>query len=119
MKLKDVPIKKLETHPHVISLRKQINAAKLYVQQLEGDKKRSWPEGRLDAQDDGEVGISISSDVKRALVELNYSRPTQWFAIPPELAISLANSLIKNANHVLDFQAHPEDFEPDEAETEA
>lgn len=56
-----------------------------------------FPMGQLSDEDEGELKMGVARDPLDGLVHVNFGKPTAWFAMPPEGAISLAKLLLKNA----------------------
>lgn len=55
------------------------------------------PEGVLNDDDEGALRIGVAFDKKDGLVHLEFGKPVAWTAFPPEMAITLARSLLKHA----------------------
>jgi hypothetical protein len=61
-------------------------------------KTNRFPEGKLRASDEGELKFAVTS--KDKLVEIHFGTPVAWFAMPADIALQLAESLIKHANAI-------------------
>lgn len=61
---------------------------------------RKWPNGRLSADDDGELQIKVGSDNEKEVVALEFAEDAKWVAMTPQQAIGLAELLIKHARRV-------------------
>ncbi len=57
----------------------------------------TFPEGVLNDDDEGALRIGVAFDKKDGLVHLNFGKPVAWTAFPPEMAVTLARSLLKHA----------------------
>lgn len=57
----------------------------------------TFPQGVLNDDDQGALQMGIRRDKEDGLVHLEFGRPVAWLALPPELAINLARSLLKAA----------------------
>jgi hypothetical protein len=56
-----------------------------------------FPQGQLNADDEGELRFGVTRDPLDGLVHINFAKPVGWLALPPELAISFALLLLKHA----------------------
>ena len=56
-----------------------------------------YPQGVLNGDDEGELQLGVALDPLDGLVHVNFGKPVAWFALPPELAITFARSLLKHA----------------------
>lgn len=54
-----------------------------------------FPNGKLNDEDEGELAIRISTESGN--IRLDFAEPMTWFALPPEMAIDLAASIISAA----------------------
>ena len=63
-----------------------------------GDNRRSYSDGRLSKDDDGDLTISVGSDKGRVVLE--FGKPIKWLAWPPEQAIEFAKELERKARCV-------------------
>ena len=55
-----------------------------------------YPDGSLGRTDEGELTMAVSVDTY-GNVRLDFGKPVAWMAMPPALAISLAQLLLKHA----------------------
>lgn len=55
----------------------------------------SFPEGKLDASDEGELRLAVSSS--NGLVRIDFGKPTAWVAFPANQAKELAALLMQHA----------------------
>lgn len=56
----------------------------------------TFPEGKLNASDEGELRMAISSS--DGLVRIDFGKPVAWFAVPANQAKELAALLMRHAN---------------------
>lgn len=56
-----------------------------------------FPEGKLNATDEGEIQFGIAADVAANTVVLNFGTPVVWLGLTPAQAIAIADSLKANA----------------------
>lgn len=66
----------------------------------EGRAARQWPDGRLSGDDDGEIVFKVGSDPEKVLVRIEFPKPTEWLAMPPQDAIKMAQLLIQHARAI-------------------
>lgn len=57
-----------------------------------------FPKGKIKEEDEGELAFAITSHKGR--VVMDFGKPVQWLAVEPEMAVEIANSLIKYAAEV-------------------
>lgn len=65
--------------------------------QVAGRAQRSWSDGRISATDDGDLAFAIGPHPEKELVVIDFGKPVEFVAMPPQQAIDLAQSLIKHA----------------------
>lgn len=70
------------------------------MDQLKGQRKRNYPEGRLGPDDEGELTYAVGPDPEDGIVRLEFDKPVEWLGLPPQQAIELAQSLIRHARTV-------------------
>lgn len=56
-----------------------------------------FPRGKLDDSDEGELILGVAADHEAGLVRLNFGTPVAWMAMPPDVAVAFANSIIGKA----------------------
>lgn len=56
-----------------------------------------FPEGKLNATDEGEIQFGIAADVRNEKVLIDFGTPVAWLGLNPEQAIAIADSLKANA----------------------
>lgn len=57
----------------------------------------TFPQGVLNDDDQGALKIGVAFSKTDGLVHLQFGKPVAWTAFPPEMAITLARSLLKHA----------------------
>ena len=55
-----------------------------------------FPDGKLHPGDEGQLTFGVARDSK-GLIHINFGKEISWLAMPPEVAINLARSLLKHA----------------------
>lgn len=58
---------------------------------------RQYPNGKISPDDEGQLTIMVSSHVAGS-VKVTFPKPVNWFALPAELARSLAATLLHHAD---------------------
>jgi hypothetical protein len=43
-----------------------------------------FPQGKVHANDEGELVIGVAADVAHGQVVVNFGTPVAWFALPPD-----------------------------------
>lgn len=64
-----------------------------FMSQIMGDKKREWPEGRLNGEDDGVSAYAIAADPRRQVVIIRFPKPMDWIGLGINDAMALRNKL--------------------------
>lgn len=63
-------------------------------------KTNNFPEGKIDASDEGELQMGIAADTARGIVMINFGTPVAWIGLLPHSARELATKIIKAALEV-------------------
>lgn len=69
-----------------------------------------YPNGQLNDEDEGELRIGVTVDGDTVLIA--FGTALKWCAFPPETAIALAETLVKNANKILDARNSKSEDKP-------
>lgn len=69
----------------------------LFKQQRAGEARRQWPNGRLNALDEGAVAMRIQGSLKLGLVRVQFPYAIEHFSMPPQQAVDFALTLIQTA----------------------
>lgn len=80
--------------------RDQSELMKRFINQADGKMKRSYPNGRISAEDEGELVFVVSGDPDAESVRLNFGKPVHWLEMTAQDAVNLAQSLIKQARGI-------------------
>ena len=59
-----------------------------------------YPQGKVDAQDDGELRLAIAADHRHGIVRVVFGTPTTWLGLPSREARSFAAMLIEKADEL-------------------
>lgn len=57
-----------------------------------------FPDGKINADDEGELQLGVAADLETGLVHVNFGTPVAWMAMPKEHAVALANALLANTS---------------------
>ncbi len=79
---------------------KEAENMKRLLDQLEGRAKRAYPNGRLNANDDGALAFAIAADKERGLVIIDFGKPTEWIGLAPNDVSVLVEKLVEKAREV-------------------
>lgn len=71
-----------------------------FSDQVAGRAKRSWSDGRIGPHDDGDLAFAIGPHPDKELVVIDFGKPVEFIACPPQQAIELAQALIKHARAI-------------------
>jgi hypothetical protein len=78
----------------------QSELIKRFEKQLSGMQERTWGQGRISGDDDGELAFVVSSGQQPNIVRIDFGKPVEWLGLPPQEAVQLAQLLIKHARSV-------------------
>ena len=78
----------------------QQSARARFQDQVDRRARRTFSEGRIGAADDGDLAFVIGRHPDKELVVVDFGKPVEWIALPPQQAIELAQSLIKHARAI-------------------
>jgi hypothetical protein len=66
--------------------------AQRFINEIMGQSKRRWPQGRISGDDDGESAYAIAADPQNRMVRIQFSKPMIWLGLS-----------IKEAKHLRDM----------------
>ena len=75
-------------------------ARERFDDQVAGRAKRVWSDGRIGPTDDGDLAFTVGPHPEHELVLIDFGKPVTFFAMPPQLAIELAQCLIRQARAI-------------------
>lgn len=75
-------------------------AKELMLEQLLGSTRRTWPQGRLNGEDDGATAYAIAADPARKLVLIRFPKPMDWLGLSVNDAAALRNKLDEKINEL-------------------
>jgi hypothetical protein len=61
---------------------------------------RTWSQGRVAADDDGDTSIAIAADPIHKIVRIQFSKPMLWIGFDAKAARQLAAKLIEKADQL-------------------
>lgn len=73
---------------------------KRYMEQAKGEAKRAYPDGRIGAEDDGELAMVVFADLKKKTIIIDFAKPVEWIGLKPNDARGLIALLQKQLEHV-------------------
>ena len=68
--------------------------------QKDGSARRSWSNGRVGPEDDGDLAIAIGKHPKEELVMIDFGKQVSFIGMPPQQAIDLAMMIVKHAKSI-------------------
>ena len=75
-------------------------------QEQQGERyKRTFPEGRLGATDDGDITFAVAADPRKGVVVIEVPHPTTWIALPADKVDELIELLAEKAREVRGVKA--------------
>lgn len=79
---------------------RQTELMKRFIAQAEGKAKRAYSEGRINADDQGDLALAVAVDEQKKIVILSFGKPVEWIGFGPRDAVALAKMLIEKARAV-------------------
>ena len=76
---------------------KEQESRKRFSEQAAGRAKRSWSDGRIGPEDDGDLAFAVGPHPDKDLVVIDFGKDVTFIAMPPNQAVELAQCLIKHA----------------------
>lgn len=81
-------------------LRRQKELMEIFKRQAQKPISRQYPEGRISAEDEGQLAFLVAADPNTNLVRLQFNKPVAWMAMSAKDAVALAEMLIDKAKQV-------------------
>ncbi len=72
-------------------------ARKRYIDQRNKRAKRSYPAGRMGAEDDGELAVAVGADKVHKKVIMDFGKSVSWIAWDEETLNGAINVLLQKA----------------------
>ena len=73
--------------------KEQSDLIRRFLEQQSGDYQRRFPDGRTEANDDGELTYAITTDARHRTIVLRFAHPTEWIALDVKSATELRDAL--------------------------
>ena len=54
---------------------------KRFIAQVEGKANRQYSQGRMSAEDDGDLAIAVGVDPQRKIIIINFGKPVAWIGL--------------------------------------
>ena len=64
-----------------------------FLQQVDGNSKREWSQGRMGAEDDGDLSYALATDTKRGVIVMRFGKPVEWLGFGIKEAEQLRDEL--------------------------
>lgn len=75
-------------------------ARELLLQQILGSTKRTWPQGRINGEDDGATAFAIAADPVKKVIIIRFSKPMDWIGFGIPEAVALRDKLDEKINEL-------------------
>ncbi len=75
-------------------------AIRKFTEQFLGSTKRTWPNGRLGGEDDGETAFAIAVDPVKRVIIIRFPKPMDWIGFGVTEAIALRDKLDEKINEL-------------------
>lgn len=66
---------------------------KRFLEQVAGTPKREWSQGRMGAEDDGDLAYAMTTDTKRGVIVMRFGKPVEWLGFGIKEAEELRDQL--------------------------
>ena len=64
-----------------------------FLQQAMGQYERKFPDGRIGADDDGDLTLAMAVDHNHKVIRIQFAHPTQWLGLNRESAERMRDML--------------------------
>ena len=71
----------------------QSRLMKRFVEQLDGKPNRAYPNGRVGADDEGELAFAIAADPRHQIIRIEFNKPVDWLGLDKDSAEKLRDAL--------------------------
>lgn len=68
-------------------------AATRLLNELLGKAERSWPSGRISAEDDGVAAVAVAADHEHGVIRIAFAKPIAWLGLRPTDARKMIDML--------------------------
>ena len=84
---------------------RQSELMKRFVQQMDGKVNRAYPNGRVGADDEGELAFAIAADLEHQIIRIEFNKPVDWLGLDPSSAEALQDMLTEKLMELRGIQA--------------
>lgn len=74
-------------------LNRQMEFIKRFKEQAEEKYRRQFPDGRINAEDDGDLTYVITTDDRHRTIVIKFAHPTEWIGLNVQAATELRDQL--------------------------
>lgn len=71
----------------------ELKDAKRFIDQLMGQGRREYPDGRMGAEDDGALSYAIATDDRHRTIVIRFPKPVTWIGLDVKSAEQLRDQL--------------------------
>lgn len=68
---------------------------KRFESQVNGTAKREYSQGRISAEDDGDLVMAMTTDVRKGVIIIRFGKPTEWIGLGLEEAVAMRDGLTR------------------------
>ena len=68
------------------------------TKEVDDYNNRNYPEGKLNKYDEGELPLKIGTEKENVCID--FGKPTNWIALPPDQAVEFGLLIIKHAKSI-------------------
>lgn len=66
---------------------------KRFLEQANGKSNRAYPNGRVGADDEGELAYAIAADPRHQIIRIEFNKPVDWLGLDKQSAEALRDML--------------------------
>lgn len=82
-----------QSQPKVFDAAKFAALAERFDAQVNGTAKREYSQGRMGAEDDGDLAYAITTDQRHGTIVIRFGKPTEWIGLDLKAAQELRDNL--------------------------
>ena len=72
---------------------RQSELMKRFIDQMDNKANRAYPNGRVGADDEGELAYAIAADPKHQIIRIEFNKPVDWLGLDKDSAEALRDML--------------------------
>lgn len=65
----------------VVDLARHAALMERFESQVNGTAKRQYSQGRISGDDDGDLAIAMTTDLKKHIIMIRFGQPTEWIGL--------------------------------------